>query len=68
MSTGKLSHLQINVDAANLPFYKDLFAFLAWDPIYSDDIDRVVQQPGRRLALVHWRGERCAERLRRRRA
>ena len=25
MSTGKLSHLQINVHAANLPFYKDLF-------------------------------------------
>jgi len=37
MPTGKLSHLQVNVDAANLPFYNDLFAFLGWDPIYSDD-------------------------------
>jgi len=37
MSIGKLSHLQVNVNAANLPFYRDLFAFLGWDPIYSDD-------------------------------
>ncbi|MEZ4504792.1 MAG: VOC family protein [Thermomicrobiales bacterium] len=38
MSSGKLSHLQINVDPANLPFYKDLFAFLSWDPIFSNDV------------------------------
>ncbi len=38
MSTAKLSHLQMNVNAANLPFYSDLFSFLAWDPIYSDDV------------------------------
>lgn len=38
MSTGRLSHLQINVHATNLPFYKDLFAFLAWEPIYSDEV------------------------------
>ena len=37
MPSGKLSHLQINVNAANLPFYNDLFALLAWNPIYSDD-------------------------------
>ena len=29
----QLGHLQINVHAANLPFYKDLFAFLAWNTI-----------------------------------
>ena len=38
MSTGKLSHLQMNVNAANLPFYSGLFSFLAWDPIYCDDV------------------------------
>jgi catechol 2,3-dioxygenase-like lactoylglutathione lyase family enzyme len=37
MNLGKLSHLQINVDAANLPFYKDLFDFLAWEPNHSDE-------------------------------
>ena len=37
MPTGKLSHLQVNVKAANLPFYRDLFAYLAWEPIYSDE-------------------------------
>lgn len=37
MSSGKLSHLQVNVNAANLPFYKDLFGFLGWDPIFSTD-------------------------------
>ncbi len=38
MSTGKLSHLQMNVNAANLSFYRDFFIFLSWDPIYSDDV------------------------------
>ncbi len=38
MSTGKLSHLQMNVNTANLPFYRDFFEFLSWDPIYSDDV------------------------------
>lgn len=37
MPTGKLSHLQLNVHSDNLGFYKDLFAFLAWDPIHSND-------------------------------
>ena len=37
MSVGKLSHLQINVTKDNLPVYKDLFAFLAFTPHYSDD-------------------------------
>ena len=37
MPTGKLSHLQVNVRSTNLPFYQDLFTFLGWDPIYSDE-------------------------------
>lgn len=32
-----LSHLQINIDPANLPFYRDLMAFLGWRTIYADD-------------------------------
>jgi predicted lactoylglutathione lyase len=37
MPTGKLSHLQVNVNAANVPFYQDLFAQLGWAPIFSDE-------------------------------
>ncbi len=33
----KLSHIQCNVQQANLPFYKDLMAFLGWRPIHADD-------------------------------
>jgi catechol 2,3-dioxygenase-like lactoylglutathione lyase family enzyme len=32
-----LSHLQINVNPANLAFYRDLMAFLGWRTIYGDD-------------------------------
>lgn len=32
-----LSHLQINVNPANLSFYRDLMAFLGWHTIYGDD-------------------------------
>jgi len=32
----KLGHMQINVDAANLPFYKGLFTFLGWQTIYEN--------------------------------
>ncbi len=31
-----LSHIQLNVRAENLPFYRDLLAFLAWHTIYED--------------------------------
>jgi catechol 2,3-dioxygenase-like lactoylglutathione lyase family enzyme len=31
-----LGHLQINIDLANLGFYKDLFTFLGWVVIYDD--------------------------------
>jgi catechol 2,3-dioxygenase-like lactoylglutathione lyase family enzyme len=37
MPAGRLSHLQVNVKAENLPFYKDLFTLLAWEPHYSDE-------------------------------
>lgn len=33
----QLHHLQINVQAANLPFYRDLLAFLGWQTLYNDD-------------------------------
>ncbi len=36
MGFGKLSHLQINVAQQNLPFYKELFTFLEWQPLFSD--------------------------------
>ena len=32
-----LHHFQINIRAANIPFYKDLFSFLGWNTIYADD-------------------------------
>lgn len=32
-----LAHLQINVDPANMPFYKDLAGFLGWQAIYDGD-------------------------------
>lgn len=31
-----LGHLQLNIDAANLPFYRDLAAVLGWDTAYED--------------------------------
>ena len=31
-----LSHIQINVRSANMPFYKDLMTFLGWQMIYDD--------------------------------
>lgn len=30
-----LSHIQINVQAENIPFYKDLFTFLGWQMLYD---------------------------------
>lgn len=38
MPSGKLSHLQVNVASENLPFYRDLFTFLGWDPIFSNEM------------------------------
>ena len=31
------SHIQFNVQAANLPFYKELMAFLGWPVIFEGD-------------------------------
>ncbi len=31
-----LAHIQFNVQPANVPFYKDLMAFLGWQTIYDD--------------------------------
>ncbi|MBT3315538.1 MAG: hypothetical protein HN390_13100 [Anaerolineae bacterium] len=31
-----LGHIQLNVNSQNLPFYKDLFAFLSWKTLHED--------------------------------
>jgi catechol 2,3-dioxygenase-like lactoylglutathione lyase family enzyme len=36
MQTG-IAHIQFNVAAGNLAFYKDLFGFLGWQTVYEDD-------------------------------
>jgi catechol 2,3-dioxygenase-like lactoylglutathione lyase family enzyme len=33
----KLGHLQVNIDPQNLIFYKELFSFLDWSVLYSDE-------------------------------
>jgi len=33
----QLSHIQVNVQQANLPFYRDIMAFLDWQVVYGDD-------------------------------
>jgi catechol 2,3-dioxygenase-like lactoylglutathione lyase family enzyme len=32
-----LSHIQVNVQPANMSFYKELMAFLGWDTIHADE-------------------------------
>jgi catechol 2,3-dioxygenase-like lactoylglutathione lyase family enzyme len=32
-----LAHLQVNIRPENLGFYRDLFGFLGWKPIYETD-------------------------------
>lgn len=32
-----LAHLQVNIRPDNLPFYRDLFAFLGWNTLYEAD-------------------------------
>jgi hypothetical protein len=32
-----LAHLEVKIDGANTPFYKDLFAFLGWGTLYEGD-------------------------------
>ena len=31
------SHIQVNVNPANLSFYKEMMVFLGWDTIYADE-------------------------------
>ena len=31
-----LSHIQFNVQAENVPFYRDLFSFLGWSVVHED--------------------------------
>lgn len=33
----RLAHIQVNVEPINLPFYRDLFAFLGWQTIVDGD-------------------------------
>ena len=33
----RFSHIQFNVQAANLPFYKDLMTFLEWRPLHEGE-------------------------------
>lgn len=32
-----LAHIQFNIRPANVPFYRDLLAFLGWQTIYDDE-------------------------------
>ncbi|HRN96557.1 MAG TPA: VOC family protein [Candidatus Levybacteria bacterium] len=32
-----LAHIQVNVDFANISFYKDIMNFLGWKELYADD-------------------------------
>lgn len=36
MERSSIGHIQINVDAKNLGFYKKLFSFLGWSILYDD--------------------------------
>lgn len=33
----KFGHIQVNIQAANVPFYKDLFGFFGWQTIAATD-------------------------------
>jgi len=33
----RFGHLQININKGNLPYYRDLFAFLEWPTVYEGD-------------------------------
>ncbi len=33
----QLGHLQVNINSRNLGFYKELFSFLDWSVLYSDE-------------------------------
>ena len=33
----QLGHMEVNISPANMPFYKDLMAFLGWDTLYEGE-------------------------------
>ena len=47
-----IGHIQFNVEAANLPFYRDLTAFLGWQTLY-DTAEFIGVRPERHEPLVH---------------
>ncbi|HEX7434547.1 MAG TPA: hypothetical protein VF326_12920 [Anaerolineaceae bacterium] len=36
MNKSSIGHLQINIDAKNVGFYKELFSFLGWSMLFDD--------------------------------
>ena len=53
MHKSSLGHLQVNVDAKNINFYKDFFNFLEWSSLYQDDsVVGVADQNGAGLWFV----------------
>ena len=33
----QVAHIEVKIDSANAPFYKDLFTFIGWSTLYEDD-------------------------------
>ena len=47
------SHIQFNVEATNLPFYRDLTAFLGWQTLYdTEEFIGVADQSGTSLWFI----------------
>jgi len=48
-----IGHIQFNVEAVNLPFYRDLTAFLGWQTLYdTDEFIGVADQGGASLWFI----------------
>ena len=48
-----IGHIQFNVEAVNLPFYRDLTAFLGWQTLYdTDEFIGVADQSGTSLWFI----------------
>ncbi len=48
-----IGHIQFNVAAANLPFYRDLMAALGWQPLYdTDEFVGVADENGNSLWFI----------------
>ena len=48
-----IGHIQFNVEASNLPFYRDLTAFLGWQTLYDTAEFIGVADPSEYEPLVH---------------